>query len=216
MYLAWAEPWKSCPPEFGRKEPEYQAHGNPRNWEIRLWSYVPPTKPSWLPKYIPDRLLRNLIVLPFKFQMCCLKGGRFCLEHRDQGSQPRAGREQDPRDMSPEAGMLLWGKAPGLEEGFAGGCWDIKEGKTPLSAEREGSRRGTNQFCPTSQTCTETLISYHLVRKLTSSLLFCVFSSKRQGYTSSGSKCTVAGTWSRLSTFRSLFGEAWGKMNGEV
>ena len=86
MYLAWAEPWKSCPPEFGRREPEYQAHSNPRNWEIRLWSYVPPTKPSWLPKYIPNRLLRNLIVLPFKFQMCCLKGRRLCPEHRDQGS----------------------------------------------------------------------------------------------------------------------------------
>ena len=115
--------------------------------------------------------------------------------------------------MSPGAGMLLWGKAPGLEEGFSWGCWDMKEGKTPLSGEREGSRRGTHQFCPTSQTCTETLISRHLMRKLTSSLLFCVFSSKCQVYTSSGSKCTAAGTWSRLSTFRSLFGEAWGKMN---
>ena len=75
-----------APPEFGRREAEYQAHGNSRNWEIRLWSYVPPTKPSWLPEYSPDRLLRNLIVPPFKVQMCCLKGRKLCPEHRDQGS----------------------------------------------------------------------------------------------------------------------------------
>lgn len=67
----------------------------------------PPARPASIPKCIPNRLLRNLTILPFKFQICYLKGAKLCPEHITgiSLSVSLEGREQDPREMSPEAGM---------------------------------------------------------------------------------------------------------------
>lgn len=150
MYLAWAEPWKSCPGvwEEGTRHVRLTATLEIGKSDCDHMSHLQSLPGS---KYIPNRLLRNLIYYPLNLDVLPKRKESFALSTGIKGSaSPGQAESRIPEDIT-WGRCVLWGKAPGLEEELRMGLLGHeKEGKTPLSGEREGSERGFQFFFPDS------------------------------------------------------------------